>query len=83
MPKTTQPRRQLNIRLDNYPFLYDAIKETAHQRQVSVSSLVVESLRLGLAFPQGGTPMVLHDRIDRLEQEVAALRRRFEEDSLA
>ena len=69
-------RRQLNIRLDNEPELYEAIKDQAHRMNVSISAFIVMSLKSSLDWQIPFDAAVLLKRIQNLETEVVYLKQR-------
>jgi len=67
-------RLQLNIRMDNEPELYAAIKEKAYEMNTSVSSFVVASLKASLAWQMPFDAPKILERLNEMEKQVARSR---------
>lgn len=67
-------RRQLNIRLDNEPELYEAIKEQSRRMNTSVTALIVAALKSSLEWQMPFDSATLLKRIQIMETEVNDLR---------
>lgn len=80
---TMNERRQLNIRLDNEPELYEAIRDQAHRMNVSMSAFIVMALKSALDWQIPFDAAALLKRVQGLETEVAGLKKREEEQRLA
>jgi hypothetical protein len=78
-------RRQLNIRLDNEPELYEAIKEQSRRMNTSVTALIVAALKSSLEWQMPFDAATLLKRIQIMETEINDLRQsnqRLEEQML-
>jgi predicted nucleic acid-binding Zn-ribbon protein len=80
---TMNERRQLNIRLDNEPELYEAIRDQAHRMNVSMSAFIVMALKSALDWQIPFDAAALLKRVQGVETEVAGLKKREEEQRLA
>jgi hypothetical protein len=76
-------RRQLNIRLDNEPELYEAIRDQAHRMNVSMSAFIVMALKSALDWQIPFDAAALLKRVQVLETEIAALKKREAEQGVA
>ena len=65
-------RLQINVRLENKPELYDAIKEEAHLRGKTLSAFVVDALEKAVGMsPQQQQEITLSQEVlDFLENKV-------------
>ena len=68
-------RRQLNVLLDNEPELYEAIRDQAHQMNVSVSAFIVMALKSALDWQIPFDAPALLKRTQALEKTVRDLTR--------
>ena len=67
-------RRQLNIRLDNEPELYEAIKEQSRRMNTSVTALIVAALKSSLEWQMPFDSATLLKRIQIMETEIDDLK---------
>lgn len=67
-------RLQLNIRMDNEPELYAAVKEKAQEMNTSISSFVVASLKAALAWQMPFDAAKILERLNEMEKQVARSR---------
>lgn len=66
-------RRQLNIRLDKEPELYEAIKDQAHRLDVSISAFITMALKSALDWQIPFDAPALLKRTQALEKTVRDL----------